>query len=451
MTPEDAHADFWRLDAGLRYLRMIDPDDAEYNYAFDQENHRLLEELVNAGKLKPFGGEHNVIRRQSWGAVRYITNFSGGDGRSWPSEIPDGYKTLPTIEPKVPEPSALTAVQDYLTGIATRLLKDKASIETGRDALQRLEAIRSHRAQLWLPSDLSVLHSAGSSPLRAKWRAQTAITIMDFLDNVTPSNSVENYAGRLSRAYFNAGISGILYWPLVLMSEIADVAKPNWPFGEGVPPYVCGQPNCRHRICQQNIQNIVADSSGAEVLGVPVQMPDPNVYFLKNVADLEKILASCIQTAGDTRWIEQAAKRLLNRGETERKRLDEAESVLDFYTLHFRFLPFLKAAELGFDLVISYSRTTNEQERLKALKNRAEEWYARSVAALSFDFSNAIDHKPLLTMRAQYEFYREQSRIAAGALLQKWVADDTFVPIFWQDFIAGRSDGFPIGVRKRAT
>lgn len=52
-----------------------------------------------------------------------------------------------------------------------------------------------------------------------------------------------------------------------------------------------------------------------------------------------------INPAGGAGWIEKASRELLNRGKLERSKLTDTKSILDFYTLHFRYLLYFKAAQ----------------------------------------------------------------------------------------------------------
>jgi hypothetical protein len=441
---EALFAQFWKLDAGLRYLRMIDPDYAEYGYAFSHEQTRLQLDLIDKGKLKQ-NGDFNVIRREVSGRKRYITFFSGGAGRSWKAEIPEEYKTLPTIEPQVPEAASLTGVHDYVFGVATSLSND-----TGRETLSRLQSIKEHRAPLWLPSDLSPMTTKSASPLEARQRAQTAVLIMDFLDNVAPlgnrsetdSNRAEGYATRLQNAYGNAGLNGSLYWPILLLLEIVQIGKPKWPFGEGLPRFVCGQSNCNHVICGLNIRHVLGEAVPSAILA-PMVSRDLHAYFLKNEADLTELLRLAINSAGGPSWIERAARQLLDRGKIARSKLTDAKSVLDFYTMHFRYVPSFKAAQIGFDFLASVPAATERQSEFQKLSNEAEEFGARALSALSFDFENAVDQLPVMRMRELYSFVTKESRIAANAMLLNWIENETLIPGFWHDFVTGKSDSLP--------
>jgi hypothetical protein len=431
-------AEYWKLDAGLRYLRMIDPDYAEYDYAFNQEERRQKLALIEAGTLKQ-NGDYNVVRREVTGRKRYITYFSGGSGRSWKEEIPEGYRNLPVIEPVVREPASLNAVHDYVSGVANGL-----SNETGKQALSRLQAIKANRAQLLLPSDLSPMTVRSTSALEARQRAQTAVLIMDFFDNVSPledrlesgSHRIENFGTRLRNAYNNAGLNGALYWPVLLLLEIAQTGMPAWPFG-GQPRFVCGQSNCGHAICRKNLQRALARTEGLGMLTSTAR--DFHVYLLENEADLTEVLRLAINSGGNPGWIEQASMQLLNRGKSERSKLAVAQSALDFYTVHFRYLPYFRAAQIGFSFLAFMQN--ERQGEFQALSNEAEEFGARAIAALGFDFANAVDQLPVLTMREQYSYVAAQSRMAANAMLESWIENETLMPAFWRNFVAGEIEG----------
>lgn len=445
-TPSEAslYTDYWRLDAGLRYLRSIDPDYAEYGYAFDNKQIQLELELIEAGKLKP-NGDFNLTRREATGRKRYITYFSGGAGRSWNGEIPEEYKGLPMIEPLVPEPESLNRVHDYLFDVATALSND-----TGKEALGRLELIKAHRAPLNLPSDLSPMTMKSPSFMEARLRAQAAVLIMDFFDNValpgdgsqSAFSRAETYAKRLQNAYRSAGLNGALYWRMLLLLEITEIAKPNWPHGDGLPRFVCGQANCGHVICRQNSERILRSAGGSALLA-PMASRDLFAYYLKNEADFVEVLRSAIASRGNPGWVERASRQLLARGKAERAKLTAAQSVLDFYTLHFRYLPYFKAAQLGFEFLAGDPSQKARWSEFQTLRNEAEEFAARALGALSFDFANSVDQLPILRLRGRYADVAGQSRIAANAMLGNWIENETLIPGFWRKFVTGENEGLP--------
>ena len=281
MSETDLHIKWWQLDAGLRFLRMMSPEYAEYEYAFEKEEERLVQGLMSEAKLDS-NGAYNLIRREITGRKRNITHFPDGSSRSWTGEIPDEFKNLPTIEPQVPEASSLHAVTTFLSEVARRLPDDIANV-----ARIRLSEINDHRAPIVLPSDLSPLTMKSPSMEDARLRAQRAIVIMDFLDRIAPSGdrlnvdgaNVEEFATKCRHTYANARLSGVLYAPLLLLLEIAEVAKPTWPFGNGLPRFVCGQLPCYHRICKENIRNVQIKNRGAGASATIVAPTCTRIYW----------------------------------------------------------------------------------------------------------------------------------------------------------------------------
>ncbi len=438
MSDADLHIKWWQLDAGLRFLRMVSPEHAEYEYAFTKDYERLLQGLVSEGRLGT-NGAHNVIRREVTGRKRNITHFPDGSSRSWTGDIPDDFKDLPTIEPQPPEASSLHAATTFLSDLAPSLPK-----EIAEEAREKLSKINDGRAPIGLPSDLSFLTTKSQSFEDARLRAQRAVVIMEFLDRVAPSGdrrdadeeAVEAFATQCRNAYSNATLNGTLYAPLLLLVHIVTAAKPAWPFGAGTARFVCGQIPCNHRICNENIRTVQAGS-------LRMAARDIHAYVLANEAGLTNILSSASATR-----IEQAASMLLSRGKTERQKLAHSRTVPDFYTLHFRFMPFFKAAQLGFEFLASgASAGTETRARYESLMNEADEGGARSAGALVFDFLNSIDFTPLLRLRATYGSIAEQSNIAANVFLQKWIHDETLIPPFWSDYVSGKSEGVPLALQ----
>jgi hypothetical protein len=114
---------------------------------------------------------------------------------------------------------------------------------------------------------------------------------------------------------------------------------------------------------------------------------------------------------------------------------------MSFYTLHYRLLPFLKAAQLGFEYLAFRASDAAERQEHERLVNLAEEFGARSVGALSFDFMNSIDLAPIARLRATYLSISKQSTLAADLQLQKWIYDETLIPVFWSDYVSGKVEG----------
>jgi len=95
------------------------------------------------------------------------------------------------------------------------------------------------------------------------------------------------------------------------------------------------------------------------------------------------------------------------------------------------------------DFLASVPTATERQSEFQKLSNEAEEFGARAVSALSFDFENAVDQLPVMRMRERYSFVAEESRIAANAMLLNWIENETLIPAFWHDFVTGKSDSLP--------
>ena len=443
MSDADLHTKWWQLDAGLRFLRMTSPENAEYCYAFEIEQTRLLQDLLENETLNP-NGAYNVIRREVTGRKRNITFFPDGSGRSWAGEIPDEFKHLPTIEPIVPEAASLNAVISFLSQVVPGLPDYVAN-----DARIRLSEIEAQKAPITLPSDLSPLTMKSQSIEEARLRAQRAIVILDFLDTIYLSAGhaggeadIGKFAARCRNAYESAGLSGVLYAPLLLLLEIVEAAKPTLPFGRGRPSFVCGQMGCDHVICKENIGSVLAEGARMGSWLAHTLMPrNLHAYVLSNEADFSRLLDSVSAVPRRTTWIEQAARTLLSRGKTERAKLAEALTVFDFYTLHYRFLPFFKAAQIGFEYLVSCAVVEAERKEYERLMNLAEEYGARSLSALTFDFFNSVDFTRVVKLRALYLSTAKQSQIAANMFLQKWIHDETLIPAFWSDYVSGKAEG----------
>ena len=387
-----------------------------------------------------------AFSRSSTASITSLTFLTAPRGAGWARYLRNT-GISPRSKPQPPEALSLRAVTAFLSDVAPGLPADIAD-----QTRQRLSKINDDRAPIGLPSDLSFLTMKSQSIEDARLRAQRAVVIMDFLDRVAPSGdrsdgddpAVEKFATQCRNAYSNAALNGTLYAPLLLLLEIVEAAKPTWPFGAGRPRFVCGQIPCNHRICNENIRDVQSKSL-RDGSSQAMAARDVHAYLLANEAGLVEILSSVIGWRGGT-WIEQAAGRLLSRGDTERMKLAQARTVPDFYTLHFRFMPSFKAAQLGFEFLASRAPAgTETRAKYESQMTEADEGGTRSAGALVFDFLNSIDLTPLARLRATYGSIAEQSSIAANSFLQKWIRDETLIPPFWSDYVAGKSEGSPAG------
>jgi hypothetical protein len=436
----------WRVDAGLRFLSMVNPAYAEAKWAARQAHRRAVASLVASGKLS--SGSYNIIQKEPTGETRYITMFGSGAGRNWDSAFPPEVGALDTIEIDLTHAAAGSAVAGAVAD-AARSISPTAE-----------KTVATKIANLSRPlgapplAALSILHwGADEAGFQSGNMSALAIWLVEFFQQVLiiyrddreartrAAVAIERYRHDLLTQYRNHSQPGLKVVYLLLLIEIWRAVLPDWPFGE--VNWVCGAIDCSHPLCAAHRNNVLAATRSLPgFLGSGLAMRDVYSYTLKNTATVGGVLGAILATPHGPHWLSSAGTAMLRAAEGLRDMLPQAASAERFYSIQHEIMAFAPAAEVAFDH-LSANRIHPADPELNRFKHAADEIKARAGNAVQLDFENAINLQPLLECRAELLELRKASPADAEAVLQKWLHDETMFPVLWEPFLSGLTDELP--------
>jgi hypothetical protein len=432
----------WKIHSGLRVLRMNHPDEGEYDRAWSKELSKQRAQLIHDGKLDGLGA-YNTRCRQLNGIIRYTTDFPReGGGRSWAGELPEKYKSLPMLDAIIGNPDKLNEVSRFVEKAAAEMPSNVHDPVT--DLLTEVERARQPTMTL---RDLWPHTAQTNSPYQAKINAIVASGIVDVFDYIVMPTGSPNFERAsdlskvLAKAYSGYRISGLVQAATLLIMETIIAASPRWPFFYKVPNVVCGRFPCNHKVCEHHLTKFHGVQWPIKSLD---DLPDkPIRYILEHVADPVALIGEIGRSASNHEFAVRASSRLFEAGQQTLSQLAVKRTVKDFYQLHFDALPYFRGAMLGYR-VLSVVAPAHLHAELEQAAVRADEFQARTVAALWCDFGNANDYGCVDRIRATYKHLSDASTIRASLYLQKILFDERQFPEFWIDYLTGKTDGLPI-------
>jgi hypothetical protein len=302
-------------------------------------------------------------------------------------------------------------------------------------ALDELDQIENERKEYWLNTESSAaLDDAG---VERKIRAQVAKAITELCDyvmygngkNHSRANRISTYAHKIAQEYSRFNLSGIVYSQCMIICEILRTALPRWPFERGLPLFMCGDLECKHRICKTCKDHLQG-----------LTRAEAKSFIRDNQPSIARVLWEILRTRDGDSLISSTADRLFQDASDWKGQLARAATSFDFYECHFWAAAIFRAAHYGYDAIAQY---TKREDMLKKL-NLAEEYRARSETAVLDDFINSVDLVFITGLRERYKLIALNSPLEAELMLQKWIHDEMNIPQFWCPFVMGSSEGVPL-------
>jgi len=257
------------------------------------------------------------------------------------------------------------------------------------------------------------------------------------------------------------------YSTFLVAFETIRSALPGWVLGTGLPPFVCGQITCGHRLCTLQRNRIYESTPMPAILGASLGVRDVISYSMSHKISMERFIEAVLrQTAGGV-WLYQAAERIRDYCSQYREALRLSETVINFYHCHFLNFASARAAQMAYQkLALAMPADSPEKSQLEFRAKEMEESAARSGAALLFDFENSCQQSlksPALAKAAEklgnlagwmtaegIDSYRdrfreaaEESETSAELELDKWLYNEALFPPYWENYVRGTSEELP--------